>query len=454
MPEFRSVDAALAEGNKASAFSSLSYQQFRWLFASNQAFFFAMNGQFIVRSYLAFKLTDSALALGIVNLAVALPMLLISPFGGVVADRLERRGLIMACQFALLLNEGLVLVLILTGVLEFWHLVLVVVLIGSIFPFMMPARQAIVVDVVGRRGLANAMALQMGGMNAARVVAPVLAGFLIFLVGIEWTYVVAIALYALALASMTRVNRSRTEASAVKRTVFGDMAEGFRYVWQDKPVRALLFLGIVPITLMMPFQTLLVVFAEDVWHTGSLGLGILQGAAGVGGITGSFFIAWRAKNPATRLMFSSMFAFAGFLFLFALSPWFFLGVGLVAFSDVFIAIFQTLNNTAINLIIPDHVRGRVMSLMMMTFGLTPLGTVPVSAVAEAFGAPVAVAGASVVSALAVAAFIIWNRSLRLVDGLIAESTEIPSAPSGFRLPAVPTPAAAPSAPVVGGAPGS
>ena len=344
--------------------------------------------------------------------------------------------------------------LILTGVLEFWPLVLVVVLIGSIFPFMMPARQAIVVDVVGRRGLANAMALQMGGMNAARVVAPVLAGFLIFLVGIEWTYVVAIALYALALASMTRVNRSRTEASAVKRTVFGDMAEGFRYVWQDKPVRALLFLGIVPITLMMPFQTLLVVFAEDVWHTGSLGLGILQGAAGVGGITGSFFIAWRAKNPATRLMFSSMFAFAGFLFLFALSPWFFLGVGLVAFSDVFIAIFQTLNNTAINLIIPDHVRGRVMSLMMMTFGLTPLGTVPVSAVAEAFGAPVAVAGASVVSALAVAAFIIWNRSLRLVDGLIAESTEIPSAPSGFRLPAVPTPAAAPSAPVVGGAPGS
>ncbi|MGE0570671.1 MAG: MFS transporter [Dehalococcoidia bacterium] len=455
MPEKRTVDAGAAAASKRSPWASLSYQQFRWLFASNQAFFFAMNGQFIVRSYLAFKLTDSALALGVINLAVAVPMLLVSPFGGVIADRLERRKLIMASQFALLLNEAIVLALILGGVLAFWHLVAVTIVTGAIFPFMMPARQAIVVDVVGKNGLGNAMALQMGGMNAARVVAPVLAGFLIYLVGVEWTYVVAIVLYLMALSAMTRVNPSRAIARAVGSTMRGEMAEGFRYVWQDRPVRALLLMGLIPITLMMPFQTLLVVFAEDVWDTGSRGLGILQGAAGVGGIVGSLAVAWRAKDPSMRVMLYSLFAFAGGLLFFAMSPWFLLGVAMVVFADVFIAMFQTLNNTAINLIIPDHVRGRVMSMMMMTFGLTPLGTVPVSAAAEAFGAPVAVAGASVVSVVAVAGLMLWNRSLRLVDGLIAENAENAVGPVPFShgvsvAPAAPAvPAAVPR-----GAPGS
>lgn len=453
MPPSGPTEPATAEPGRRAAFASLQYQQFRWLFASNQAFFFAMNGQFIVRSYLAFKLTDSALALGVINLAVAVPMLLVSPFGGVIADRLERRKLIMVSQFALLLTEALVLVLILSDVLAFWHLATVTLATGAIFPFMMPARQAIVVDVVGKNGLGNAMALQMGGMNAARVVAPVLAGFLIFLVGVESTYVVAIGLYLMALAAMTRVNPSRAIARAAGSTMRGEMAEGFRYVWQDRPVRALLLMGLIPITLMMPFQTLLVVFAEDVWDTGSRGLGILQGAAGVGGIVGSLVVAWRAKNPTMRLMLYSLFAFAGGLLLFAISPWFLLGVAMVVFADVFIAMFQTLNNTAINLIIPDHVRGRVMSMMMMTFGLTPLGTVPVSAAAEAFGAPAAVAGASIVSVLAVTGFMFWNRSLRLVDGLIAENADKNTGPVGFHRAGAVAPASPAAAPVTRGAPG-
>jgi MFS family permease len=139
--------------------------QCRWMYASNIAFFFAMNGQFVVRSYLAFKLTGSAFSLGLVNLAVAIPMLFISPFGGVVADRVEKKRLIMTGQALLLANELVVLVLLLAGLLEFWHLLLVVFAMGCLFPFIMPARQAIVANIVGRQGLGNAMALQMGGMN-------------------------------------------------------------------------------------------------------------------------------------------------------------------------------------------------------------------------------------------------------------------------------------------------
>jgi MFS family permease len=326
---------------------------------------------------------------------------------------------------------------------------------GSVFPFMMPARQAIVVNVIGKERLGNAMALQMGGMNASRVVAPVLAGFLIYLAGLELTYIVSIALYGVGLLAMARVKPSYPDMGMIRKTVFGDMADGFKYVWSDRPVRGLLFLGVVPMTLMMPFQMLLVVFAEDVWDTGSRGLGILQGAAGIGGIAGSMVVAWRAQNPTMRVMLSSLLLFASGLLLFSLSPWFALGVVAVAFADVFIAMFQTLNNTAINLIIPDAVRGRVMSLMMMTFGLTPLGTVPVSAAAEAFGAPVAVAGASVVSALIVVGFMVFNRSLRQVDGLVKENAGYTPGwpPRGMYQGSAPTPAANPPT-VASGTPGS
>jgi len=383
-------------GSSQSGLASFQNRQFRWLYISNIAFFFAMNGQMIVRSYLAFEITNhNAFALGLVNLAVAVPMLLVSPFGGVVADRVEKRRLIMAGQVVLVLNELTVLTLLLFGALQFWHLIAVVFVMGCTFPFIMPARQAIVVNIVGRRGLANAMALQMGGMNAARVVAPALAGFLIWLVGVKTTYGVAVAMYLVALTAMSRVDQAPPPQRDRKASVFGDILEGFRYVAGDPPVRVLMVLSILPMMLAMPFQSLLVVFAVDVWDVGSRGLGVLQAGAGLGGMAGAFLLAWRAEPMRKRrLMMFSLMGFGLGLFVFALSPWFALGLIMVVIADVFASVFQTLNNTIIQTIIPDVVRGRVMSLMMMTFGLTPLGTVPIAAMAEKWGAPFAVATAA------------------------------------------------------------
>lgn len=413
MPSVQELTAPPVTGG---AFASLRHQQFRWMYASNTAFFFAMNGQFVVRSYLAFKLTDSAFALGIINLAVAIPMLVISPFGGVLADRVEKRNLIMVGQALLLLNELVVLALLLTNRLEFWHLLAVVFLMGCLFPFIMPARQSIVANIVGRQGLGNAMALQMSGMNAARVVGPVTAGLIISIAGVRWVYVVAVALYLLALLAMSRIDRAPPAPATGPRTVFGDILDGVRYVRNDRPVRVLLLLSIVPIMLAMPFQALLVVFSEDVWHTGSRGLGILQGAAGVGGVLGSVIVAAIGDiQRKLRVMMVSLLAFGGTLLLFAMSPWFFLALPFVLLADVFANVFGTVNSTAIQVLIPDEVRGRVMSLMMMTFGLTPLGTLPVSIVAQEYGAPVAVGGAAVVTmGLAVLIYVL-SPSLRGID---------------------------------------
>ena len=426
MPAPREYELSERPSGWRAATASMRFEQFRWVFGSNMAFFFAMNGQFIVRSYLAFKLTDSAFALGLVNLVVAVPMLLISPFGGVVADRVEKRRLILVGQGALIASELVVLTLLITERLEFWHLMATVFLMGVIFPFIMPARQAIVVNIVGRDGLSNAMALQMGGMNASRVAGPVFAGFLLSFIGVKWTYGLALILYVVALLAMSRVNRSPPDSERKPRSVLGDLGDGFRYVWTDRPVRALMGLSIVPILLAMPFQTLLVVFAEDVWHTGSTGLGILQAVAGFGGILGSVYVAWRGDTPRkVRLMLATLMAFGGTLFLFAISPWFILALPLVLLSDVFASIFNTVNGTAIQLLIPDEVRGRVMSLMMMTFGLTPLGTVPVSAVAQQWGAPVAVAGASALMLVTALIIYVLCRSLREADvAMIAAGTAV------------------------------
>lgn len=405
-------------------FASLHHQQFRWLYISNIAFFFAMNGQFLVRSILAYELTGSKLALGAINLMVAIPMLVVSPFGGVIADRVEKRNLIMIGQGLLLFNELVVLVLLLTNRLEFWHLLVVVFFMGCLFPFIMPARQAIVANIVGRQGLSNAMALQMGGMNAARVVGPVLAGGIVAITNVKWVYVMAVILYGLALLSMTRVSRSFPADGAGKKPVLSELVGGIRYVAGDAPIRALMLLSIIPMLLAMPFQSLLVVFAVDIWKVGDGGLGLLQAFAGVGGILGSFYVAWAGESPRKlRLMMSSLLAFAGTLFLFAFSPWFLLALPLVLVADVFANIFNTTNGTIIQMLIPDEVRGRVMSLMMMTFGLTPLGTVPVSVVAEAYGVRVAVASASI--ATAVLAIIIYfaSRALRGIDATSRAAAE-------------------------------
>ena len=397
--------------------SSLRYQQFRWLYISNIAFMFAMMAQFLVRSVLAYDLTDNnAFALGIVNFVVAIPMLVISPLGGAVADRIDRRKLILFVQIAVIIDEGLVYFLLITDQLTFPLLLVLTGILGALFPFMMPARQAIIANVVGRQGLGNAMALQMGGMNFTRIVGPVAAGLLISLIGIPNTWAIALVLYFVGLAAMIRVRPSYPDEAEERRTVFGDMADGFRYVWRHPPVRVLLFLGLVPTLLAMPFQTLLVVFAEDVWNKGEVGLGVLNAVAGIGGLMGSVYVAWIGdSHRRLRLMMASILAFGSTLIFFSLSPWFLLALPLILLADIFVTIFMVLNNTAIQVLIPDFVRGRVMSLLMMSFGLTPLATLPISWLAEQYGAPNVVALASGLMLVFALLFLMFSPALRRID---------------------------------------
>jgi MFS transporter, DHA1 family, staphyloferrin A biosynthesis exporter len=204
--------------------------------------------------------------------------------------------------------------------------------------------------------------------------------------------------------------------------------EGLHYVGQDRLVRVLLFFGLVPMFLAMPFQNLLVVFADKVWKVGPEGLGLLSASAGAGGLIGAVLVA-RGTTAKGRLrsMMTNAVGFGVLLCLFALSPWYRLALPLVFLANIFASNYSTLNNTAIQMLVPDEVRGRVSSLLMMSFSLPLLGTLPLSAAAKFWGAPVAVAGASLIAIAIAFGFYLLSTSLRSMDERLHHAAADPRA---------------------------
>jgi MFS family permease len=391
---------------------------YRWLFASNMGFFFAMQSQALVRGFLAFELTHSEFALGGVSFAVAVPMLLVSPLGGVLADRVDRRRLIMAAQTLVLVSELTILALYVTKLLAFWHLLAGALVVGCVLPLMMPARQAIVANLVGRERLSSAIALNMTGMNTARVVGPALGGVLIIGDDVRLAYVVAIAIYTAALLAMLKLGPALPPAVA-RPSPWRSLIEGFAYLVENRLVTLLLLFGLLPMFLAMPFQQLLPAFAEKVWPVGSKGLGLLSAMVGLGGVVGSLFVAWQGGSVRrVGVQLGSMFGFGLLLVAFCWVPQFPVALSLVFLANVLASVFGTLNSTAIQLLIPDEVRGRVSAFLMMSFSLPLLGVLPVSYVARELGVRQAVSGAALLATALAGLFFLLSPTLRAMDAAL------------------------------------
>ncbi|MDX1383706.1 MAG: MFS transporter, partial [Thermoanaerobaculia bacterium] len=319
--------------------------------------------------------------------------------------------------------EAVTLTLLLLGQLRFWHLLVMALVMGSSFPFIMPARQAIVANAVGRARLTNAMALNMAAVNTTRVVGPAVAGFLIGAVGVAAAYTINVVLYALAVAALIGVRPAPPADAARLETLGENLKAGFGFLLGDRLVLVLLFFGLVPMFLVMPFQNLLVAFTEEVWRVGPEGLGVMSAAAGAGGLVGAVMVASRPDGRGRlRAMMVAATAFGVFLLAFALSPWYLLALPLVFVANVFANFYSALNNTAIQVLIPDEVRGRVSAFLMMSFSLPLLGTLPVGAAAEWLGPPTAVATASVLAVAAAFVFYFASPSLREMDRRLLEAS--------------------------------
>lgn len=396
---------------------------FRWLMGSHMTFFLAMQGQFLVRSLLAWELTDSELALAYINLVIAVPMVIGSLVGGAVIDRVERKKLTIIAQSLTLVNEIVVITLLLMGKLEFWHLLVTSGVIGIMFPFVMPTRIAMIFPLVGRKHIGNAMALQAGALSLARVLGPALSGILVAMFSIQAACIVSIGLYLFSIIFMFKLEPCYPEARE-KKSLFADMAYSFSYVAKHRAILLCLIFGLLPMLLVLPVYSLLVVFADDVWQVGESGLGMLMGTLGVGGIIGTFWVAKIGDNiKRTKTMVISAFIFAVLLAAFSISPSFLLALGLLLLANVFSNISQTINNTIVQLLAHDEVRGRMSSLVMLSLGLTPLGVFPIAIASEKYGITVTVFCSCLLLIFIILAFFFLSPTLKNLDKVMAQKAQ-------------------------------
>ncbi len=410
---------ATTDRRMPKGFEALACLPFRWLIGALLCFFLGMQGQLLVRSLLAWELTHSELSLGYVNLVVAVPMVLMSFFAGAIIDRIERRKLLIITQLLIMANELLLLTLIMLGQLTFPVLLGSSFLMGVLFPFVMPTRAAMVFGMVGRDLLGNAMALQSATMNVGRIVGPAVTGALIPLLTLKGAYAVAILLHLIATVTTFNLPLSYPEHKA-KKSLLGDMLYSFTYIGQHRPIMLVLLFGLFPLLLMLPAHSMLVVFADDVWRVGEDGLGLLMAMVGAGGISGAFIVA-RFGNPLsrTRWMLATAALFGVALAVFTQSPWFYLALVLMLCASMLNDITQTMNNTIVQLLAHNEVRGRMSSMMMLSLGLTPLGVLPVALAAERFGVADTMFFACLIMLVIVALLYGLSPTLRHLDARMA-----------------------------------
>jgi MFS family permease len=263
------------------------------------------------------------------------------------------------------------------------------------FSFNMPARSALVPLLVPQHKLMNAISLQMGGMNFTRIIAPAVAGVLIAPLGVGVVYLITAILFCIAVLCEVRLPRHGLGATARGTNAIQEFADGLRYVTRDRLIGLLVLTGMLIPFFGFPVQQMLPIFAEEVFAVGAPGLGLLAAMTGVGGVVGAIVSANMDRQPAKgRLMLVGGVTMAIFLTLFALTPRFGLALCFIMTAGVGQMLFMTTNNTFIQASVPAEMRGRVNSLVLMSFGAMPLGVLPLTLIADVVGAPATVAASS------------------------------------------------------------
>jgi MFS family permease len=371
--------------------------------------------QIVAQGYLVYQLSGSPFLLGLVGMARAIPMIVLPPFGGVVADRVERLKLLKFTQagnFLVAFVQGAIVSL---HVVTIWELALIGFLAGAVNAFDQPSRQALLPDLVPRQQLSKAIALNSSAWQGSALFGPTLAGITIAAVGVAGAfYANAVSFLAVLIALFFMKDVPKRTAVAAKRAVAGDLIAGLKFAQSVSLIWVLLVMATVTSIFGRSFQQLLPVFAVDVFTRGGLGLGVLYAAPGAGTIAGAVAMAV-LKDPRAkgRGFLAGTFLFGVTIMLFALNRSFPVGLVLLFCSGVASIVFSSLMTTMIQLEAPDDMRGRIMSLVTVTMqGFTPIGALLTGAIASRIGTPEAVAASAVVLATAAIATFLGSAQVR------------------------------------------
>jgi MFS family permease len=364
--------------------------------------------QSVAQGWVVYQLTGSKLALGTITFAGSFPSLFLLLPGGALADRVSKRRLLIITQTAMMVLAFTLALLTATKLLQVWQVALLAFCLGIANSFDVPARQALVVELVeDRSDLQNAIGLNSSMFNLARVVGPAVGGLVLAAVGAAWCFglnglsflAVIIALLGMRLHEATKQPRARR--------IVPQIADGLRYVWSNKPVRAIVALVGVSAMFGLSYAVLMPAFAVDVLHVGEAGLGLLNAAVGVGALSAALAVASlsHSRYKGWQLAAGSLL-FPIALIGFALSRSFTLSLAFLALVGFAFISQNVTSNTLVQSIVPDELRGRVMSVYaLLFFGTAPFGSLLAGGIAQAFSPTVAVVAGALV-ALAFALFIL------------------------------------------------
>ena len=347
----------------------------------------AMNMQMITRGWLVLRLeNDSPLALVLVMVSFAAPMTVVSLVGGALADRFPKKNLIILSQSGnAVMTFGLAM-LDASGEIWFGAVLIIGVINGSMMAINMPSRQAIISDIVPESKLMNAVALNNSAMNLTRIIGPAIAGFLIVFIDTSGVFYLISAIYVLSALSLLMVKTNSVQTNGVRKSVSKDIFEGLRYVWSDVHLRGLILMAFLPSLFGFTLFALLPVWAREALNVNSSDLGILMTMMGVGALIGTLGLAAVRKFDRRGILLLGLGVFWGITLvglansmIFPVAVPFLIIIGLVS------SIYMSLNMTLTQLSATPEMRGRVMSIMMMTFGLMPIGALPFGTIAEYIG---------------------------------------------------------------------
>jgi MFS family permease len=370
---------------------ALAHQNYRLFFTGQSISLIGTWMTRIATSWLVYRLTGSALLLGLVGFAGQIPSFILAPLAGVLVDRWNRHRLLIITQGLALLQSLAMAVLTMTGLIKMWHIIVLSVVQGVINAFDMPARQAFVVEMVEKReDLANAIALNSSMVNAARLLGPSIGGVVIAAVGEGWCFMIDAISYIAVIASLVAMKITpRLIQPTNDANILEQLREGWTYATRFAPIRNVLLLLALVSLVGMPYTVLMPVFANEVLHGGPNTLGLLMAASGVGALIGAMFLAARKTVLGLGKFIPIMAAAFGVgLIAFSFSRLMWLSMLLMVVTGLGFMVQMAVSNTVLQTIVDEDKRGRVMSFYTMAFmGTAPFGSLLAGAVAERIGAP-------------------------------------------------------------------
>lgn len=385
--ESRSWFARLLPGAAGHTLRALRHRNFQLFFFGQLTSLVGSWMQSLAQGWLVWRLTHSAWLLGLVGFFQMIPVLLLGLIGGVVADRFDRHKVVTATQSAALVQAVILTALTLSGSITVWEIMALAALLGVINAFDMPGRQAFLVQMVGKDDLGNAIALNSSIFNGARIVGPAVAGFVVARWGEGVCFLVNAVSFLAVLASLLAMRVPKLEIRRREGGTWARLREGFAYSWKTPHVRALLSLVTLTSLFALPYSVFLPALAGGVLKRGASGLGVLMTSAGLGALLGALSIAHREGiRGLGRLTGDMAMAFGAALTAFGFSTNFWLSCFLLACIGFFMMCQMAATNTLLQSLVPEELRGRLVSLYVITFvGMAPIGSLVMGRVAAATG---------------------------------------------------------------------